>query len=252
MAKKILLSILIVGLLGLAGVAGFVVTRVAQAAAPSDPIVASFDFGRGGPGGVSDENLASALGITVEKLKAAYQTAYEEALKQAVSAGKLTQEQADKMKERGQMAKGGRLPVVGSNYHELLAKALGISVDQLNAAYQKAFLAGIDQAVADGKLTQEQADAMKARQALATSSKFQTAMRSAFEAAVKQAVADGLITQAQADKILSAVPDRGVGGFGVPGMKGFDRGMRPGGFDKMPFGNNRMPIKPGRQATPTP
>jgi hypothetical protein len=106
--------------------------------------------------------------------------------------------------------------------------------------------------VAAGKLTQEQADAMKARQALSTSSKFQSAMKSAFEAAVKQAVADGLITQAQADKILSATTERGMGTFGFPGMKGFDGKPGIGGFDRMPRGKDGVFPKVNPKTTPTP
>jgi len=59
---------------------------------------------------------------------------------------------------------GGKL-FLGSDidYDALLADALGITVDELNAARQKAVLAAIDQAVAEGLLTEDEAELMKAR-----------------------------------------------------------------------------------------
>jgi hypothetical protein len=44
------------------------------------------------------------------------------------------------------------------NYEESLAEALGITVEELQAAYEKAFTTAIEQALDEGLLTQEQAD----------------------------------------------------------------------------------------------
>jgi hypothetical protein len=44
------------------------------------------------------------------------------------------------------------------NYDEALAEALGITVEELQTAYEKAFAAAIEQALDEGMLTQEQAD----------------------------------------------------------------------------------------------
>ena len=44
------------------------------------------------------------------------------------------------------------------NYEEALAEALGITVEELQAAYEKAFTAAIEGALDEGILTQEQAD----------------------------------------------------------------------------------------------
>jgi hypothetical protein len=44
------------------------------------------------------------------------------------------------------------------NYEEALAEALGITVEELHAAYEKAFAAAIEQALDEGALTQEQAE----------------------------------------------------------------------------------------------
>ena len=52
---------------------------------------------------------------------------------------------------------------VGSNHEALLAEALGISEEDLQAAYLKAANAALDQVVEKGLLTQTQADNMKQR-----------------------------------------------------------------------------------------
>lgn len=187
-------------------------------------------------GGVSDEDLADALGIEVEELQQAYQAATDQALDQAVDEGLLTQEQADAIRERA--ANGGQFhfgwrKMGGSeiDYDALLANALGITEERLQEARLEAYNANLDQAVEDGTLTQEQADLAKGRAALANSQTFRDSMRDAYEAAVQQAVTDGLITQAQADAILAESADmpfgpgafRGFGGrhgFGGHGLKG--------------------------------
>lgn len=103
-----------------------------------------------------------------------------------------------------------------------LAEALGITTEELSAAYQKASAAAIDKALAAGTITQEQADALKARgfglgrhglrlgsdvdfdallaDALGISTeKPNAAYAKAFEARIAAAVAAGDITAQQAD-----------------------------------------------------
>jgi hypothetical protein len=204
---------------------------------------------RGGlKGGASDEDLADALGITVDELEAAYEQAYDAALTQAVDAGLITQAQADQLRERSAAFPfGGRwgpwLDQSGIDFEALLADALGISVDQLDAAKAQAYMARIDQAVADGNLTQEQADLLKGEYSLYNNEDFQSTMQSSFEAAANQAVADGVITQAQADQILETNQNlfqRGFGGFG--GFKG-GRG-RHGGFGHGDWFGPGAPVNP--------
>jgi hypothetical protein len=232
-------AILTLGALAVAASIGILAYRTVQAqtstpSVPSSTAPAVLGH-RGGPGGgFSNEDLANALGITVDELNTAYQTANEAAVQQAVDAGLITQAQADELLSRGTAFPfGGRwsgwLSQNGIDYQALLADALGISVDELQAAYAEAFTTRIDQAVADGQLTQEQADLMKGRYALANSESFQSAMQSAHEAAVNQAVADGVITQAQADLILQNSRDFGLRGFGEPFGPGFGRGGHHGG-----------------------
>ncbi len=248
MIRKFATPILLVGALALVAVFGALTyqTVAAQEDTPT-PSIPSQDMPgkdlRGGRIGQSDEDLAAALGITVDELNAAKDSAAAEALKKAVEAGLLTQEQADQMAERGlnthRMPGLGRFGEDAIDYQALLADALGISVEELTEAQKAAQQAALARAVEEGTLTQEQADLIQARQALFGSEKFQASMRSAFESAVAQAVDDGLITQAQADQILAESAGKsffGRGGFGFD--LGGKRGERPGhpGFGAPPGG----------------
>jgi hypothetical protein len=250
MGRKKLVSIITVGVLGLvavfAAISFHTVNAQASLLTPSVPgmIQSGGDrpFRGEMPGGTSQVDLAAALGITTEQLQTAEQTASAEALNQAVSAGLITQEQADQFaanNANGPHAGGFRIPNDSSiDYNALLAKALGISVDQLKTAQQQAFTAGIDQAVKDGALTQDQADLMKARNALANNDAFQTNLKAAYESAMKQAVTDGVITQDQADKILAEQP--AFGGFGRGGFGGFEGPHGGPG----PHGGKGVPVNP--------
>jgi hypothetical protein len=121
--------------------------------------------GRGIGGSQASEELAQALGITVDELTAAQQKAKEAAITQALDQGLITQAQADQMRSTDRLGMnmhfGGRM--LGSStidFRALLADALGITVDELTAAQQAAHEARLAQAVADGTITQEQADLM--------------------------------------------------------------------------------------------
>ena len=98
-------------------------------------------WGRAGFKGIDYQQLlADALGITVEELEAAYETARTAAIEEAVDQDLLTQEQADQMLAWGGSKRGwfgfrgfGCGPKGMSNdtidEEALLANALGISVD---------------------------------------------------------------------------------------------------------------------------
>jgi ribosomal protein S20 len=181
--------------------------------------------GKGPAGGYNNEDLATALGVSVDILNTAYQTAYKAALDQAVTQGLITQTQADQLISSGKTFPiGGRgeeyLSKYGIDFNTYLANALNITVDQLKAAYQTATFARIDQAVTNGQLTQEQSDLMKGKYTLFNDSTFQSSMQSAFTSAVNQAVTSGVITQSQANQILSNNGNMfkfNAGGFGGPG-----------------------------------
>ncbi len=255
--RKKIITILVTGALAVVTVLGAFTYRAvyAQAATPTPGAPGSTTNnqvqpgpGRGGPGGMrggySDQELATALGITTDKLQAAYTAANTAALKEAVSKGLITQAQADQLSANGFDQHGfGRLGGAnGIDYNALLANALGISTDKLKAAQQQAYNASIDAAVQSGSITQAQADEMKGRYALANDTKFQSAMQSAYAAAVKQAVTDGVITQAQADAILASQSQ--AGGFAGPGFDfggGFGHGHGGPGFNGASGSNQNNP-----------
>ena len=246
MQRTKLITIISVGALVMAAAFGAFAYRSAKAStlavSPSSVIVnglvSSDAYGRG-TGGYSDADLANALGITVEELTAAQQQARQAVIDQAVEKGLITQAQADKLKagdlsrlwRRGVLLSSNDLADNGIDYDAELANALGITVEKLQTAYSQASLARIDQAVADGKLTQEQADLMKGQKALFADETFQASMQSAYEAAVAQAVKDGVITQAQADLILKSSDGLDFRGpHGLPGMDTFKGGHGHGGM----------------------
>jgi lambda repressor-like predicted transcriptional regulator len=125
-------------------------------------------------------------------------TAY---LADAVTAGDITQEQADLM-----LAKHALRDVI--DQEALLAEALGMTVEELAAA------------LAGGKSLSELMTA-----AGIDADTLRTNVQTAYEAAVARAVADGVITQAQADAVL-AQQSNGFGLFGGHGFGGHGGGGR--------------------------
>jgi ribosomal protein S20 len=128
------------------------------------------------------EALAEALGIPVEDLKAARLEALEAALDQAVAEGIITQQQADLLADNPRPARPVRPGLRGMAYrvfndrgiHRVreiwdaaLADALGLSVEELQAARQEALETTLEQAVEEGVLSEERAEIMLARAALA-------------------------------------------------------------------------------------
>ena len=230
------LGILTVILLGLAA---FQSMDAQAAGAQTETMLDSRFHGFGRDNG---EYLAEALGISEEELQAAYERANEAAINQAVDAGLITQAQADAMNARGAlMPFGGRftpwLAENGIDFEALLAEELDITVEELQAAQAEAADLRLDATVESGELTQEEADLIRARQALIESESFQSTMRAALENAVSQAVESGLLSQAQADLILERLAEfdgfGGIGGFfgpgGFHGHGGFHGPGGPGG-----------------------
>ncbi|MBP7787440.1 MAG: hypothetical protein KA046_06115 [Longilinea sp.] len=220
MRKSIVVSVVVVGILAVAVVLGAGAVRTVSAASLNqDELPAVLDRGGRGFGDGTDEDLAAALGITVDELTAARDEAKAAMLEQAVADGLITQAQADELTESSRVFPfGGRwngwLGENGLDYNQYLADALGISVDELESARLEAFEAQLTQAVEDGRLTQEEADLMIARKVLHSSETFQAGMQSAYEEAVNQAVTDGTLTQVQADLILENMGERGGFFFG--------------------------------------
>jgi hypothetical protein len=138
------------------------------------------------------KDAAQRLNVTPDKLKAALKAAFEDQIDQAVKDGKLTRQQADRIKQR--IERGGGLPPFGPGPHMLLrfggprgdlsaaadylglsreqlmsqlrggktladvAKAQGKSVDGLKQAIVAAAKSKLDKAVAEGRITAQQRD----------------------------------------------------------------------------------------------
>ena len=254
MQHKKTITFLVLGALAVAVTFGAIAYRSVFAATPTTTSTStttqanlSWGIGKGRNGGYTNEELANALGITVDELTSAYHTVYSSALKDAVSQGLITQAQADELTANGTAFPFGVrwdnwLTKNGIDFNTYLAEALSITVDQLKVAYQTAYNTHIDQAVTDGTLTQAQADLLKGRYALYNDSTFQSSMQSAYTSAVNAAVVSGVITQAQADQILSNSSNMFKADMGGWEGHGGPHGRGGGGF--IPDSNNSPSTAP--------
>lgn len=181
--------------------------------------------------GQDEELLAEALGISVDDLAAAQDEARLAAIDQALAEGSITAEQAEQLRE-GSGPFGRRGPHMGAS-SELLAEALGISVEELQAAQAEVHAARLAELVEAGVLTQEEADLMAAREAVQSyvdQEALSAALQNAYAEAVAAALADGAITEAQANQLLEEMP---TFSFGFRGFFGGAPG-RHHGFHGMP------------------
>ncbi|MCA9972068.1 MAG: hypothetical protein KC425_17710 [Anaerolineales bacterium] len=190
-----------------------------------------------------DALLAEALGITTDELAAAQAAARTAAIEQAVADGLLTQEQADALLAGSHGPRGfhsGSLDM-----QSYLADALGIPTEALQAALEEVYAARLAQMVADGRITQEQADLMQAYrsvQGYVDTDGLNAAVQSFYQAAIEAALADGVITQAQADEMLGNLADMSTRGFG---MRGFEAPGFGGPGGRGHHGGHRGPGGPG-------
>lgn len=155
-----------------------------------------------------DQLLADALGITVKELQAAREKANQAAIEQALEEGLITQEQVDQMQAREELGQARKDVQSYLDREALMASALGISIEELQAA------------LAEGKTYRDLVSELELE--LAT---VREKLQAAVEAALAQAVKDGVITQEQAD----AMQDNAGRGFDL-GPRGFDQSPR--GFDR--------------------
>jgi uncharacterized protein YidB (DUF937 family) len=150
------------------------------------------------------ERIAEKLGITQEELQAAIQAAATDAVDEALADGRITQEQADKARERIESGKGlrgfferrqerreHRRDMVRQSLIESASTALGMTADELKTAL-KAGNSVADVAEAEGVSL----DSVKAQ------------ITSDAEAKLDQAVADGKIKQERADAALAKLAER--------------------------------------------
>ncbi len=171
--------------------------------------VVSAHGGPGKPGGWfgsgdnRDALLAEELNITVDELTAAREAARAKALEQALEEGKITEEQYEQMQTMAALR-----PYLDPQ--ALMAEVLGVSVDELSEKTPEEWMEELD---LDRETLRER-------------------MTEAREAALDQAIADGVITEEEAEELEERMSGP-RGGFrmqpGGPGRGG--RGMRrsPGG-----------------------
>ncbi|MFQ5410207.1 MAG: hypothetical protein ACE5FI_17490 [Anaerolineales bacterium] len=153
--------------------------------------------------------IAEAQGVDLDVVKAAAEAAKEEAVNAAVADGTLTQEQADRiLSHEGRPGRGPEGPNGRRGNPEALAEALGMTVEELQAA--KAEGLTLEELAAQQGTTVEDVHA---------------ALQAAREEAIQQAVEEGRLTQEQADAILNGERPSPGSGFGPGGV-----GHGPGGF----------------------
>lgn len=235
MKKKTIISITLAVLL--IGGALLANNWVGQVSASSGTTTFADALTKEGPGG-SDEDLATALGITIEDLTAAKEEAFTSAVDAALKAEYITTSQAETLKtsDAGFRALYRYLSETERaefNQDVYLAEAVGISETELQAAYAAMEQARIDQLVADGTLTQEEADLQAAYKALQESTTFAENMKQAMTKAINAEVEAGTLTQAQADLLIASLDGMPMGfGMGMRGMEAFggmDGHRGPGG-----------------------
>ncbi len=173
---------------------------------------------------------AERLGVTPEELTTAMTEAQVEIIDEAVAEGRLTDEQAAKLRER--IGEYGPLSVIGRG-HRGGGKALchgprlvvGAAADVLSKEP-----AEVAEAVRSGESLAEQAEA----QGMSVED-FKAALLAAVKSTLQTKVEDGTITQEQADRIFAGIEghiDRivnfeGKGGDGPCQRPGRERPARP-------------------------
>ncbi len=163
-----------------------------------------------GPIGSFLSKVADKLGVSEDELKTAIDEARDETIDEAVAEGRLTEEQAERLREGGFTFNrrlhraGGHILNAAADVLEMekddlvvelregnsladVAAAQGIDVDSFKAQLLAEVQTDIDAKVADGTITQEQADQLS----------------------------EGL--EERIDNIVNAQP--GEGGFGGPGHR---------------------------------
>jgi hypothetical protein len=174
------------------------------------------------------ESLAEANGVSLEELRQVMDDLFDEGLAEAVEEGRLTQEQANQILE-DRAAKRAVAEVFDRDVlHEAVAEALGLTVDEFEAA------------MASGERISTLAE-----NADITLEELGDIMQVYKEEALAQALAAGQITQDQANEMLERMESGGgwrggkFGGHRGPGCEdgGMFEGPEGGGFPGRGFGN---------------
>lgn len=189
--------------------------------------------GRGGwglGGADRDAELAQALGIPTDKLVEAQDKLHAEKLAAAVEAGRLTQAQADLMQ-------AGRKLARSIDRDAIMAEALGVTAAELESAREDG--TPMTDLLGDSGLTRAELN-----------EKLQAAYDKAVAEAVAQGVITQ--AQADDLEEAGGMGCGGFGGIGGHGHRGFGGAMMGrGGFGGRWFGRGTMPDAPGG-AAPSP
>ena len=114
--------------------------------------------------------LAEALGVTVEELEAAKRQVALDRIDAAVADGELSEERADALREAVESGEGRGHGFHGHGFgwHDdegdegaAFAEALGVTVEELEAAMREVALDKIDAAVESGRLGEERAEMLR-------------------------------------------------------------------------------------------
>lgn len=112
--------------------------------------------------------LAEALGVTAEELEAAKRQVALDRIDAAVDSGELSEERADALREAVESGEGRGHRGFGFGWHddegdegEAFAEALGVTVEELEAAMREVALDKIGTAVESGRLSEERAEMLR-------------------------------------------------------------------------------------------
>jgi polyhydroxyalkanoate synthesis regulator phasin len=210
------------GLVAIAGVVALgasVFGGVAQAQEPPDTTSSWHDL--------YQQALADKLGITVDALQSAQESAQSQVIDDAVAAGRITQDQADKLRnaQPGDFRRGFAMKVKGAigDVLQSAADILGLSTEEVRAG------------LADGKSLND----LAAEQGV---SNLEAQLVAKLTADIQAKVADGSITQDQADRLMQNLTERVASAVDMQGGKFRDRIGGFGGFGgRGHFGGQNAP-----------
>jgi len=239
MKRKTVVAVLIVGVLLAGGLFLAFQTNTVEAASDAVSAVSGLV---GMKGDIDAEALAEALGISLDELVEARSVAVENLIDKAVEFGFMTQDDADELKLEEQVNRKvlhkylslAEIAVL-KEYHFYL-DALNIAEEEFEAAIETVQQVKLEAAVAEGTLTQEEADAITGWQALKEDTKFNDSIKEAYTSAIEEALEDCTISQAQADALLVELEDAKFNFFEGTLRKG--RNQRQGGGYKIRIGGD--------------
>jgi hypothetical protein len=240
--RKLTIGAVSATLLGVAGGGAYAAAAGSSSSTTTDPAQAFLN------------DVANRLHVSVADLQAALKGAASDQVDQLVKDGKLTQAQADKIKQRIQQGKGPLAggPLVGPG--RFFLGPLG-GMDRGGPFLIKPFFGGLDAAakylgLTDAQLGQKLASGKSLADIAKAQNKsvdgLKTAIKDQLKSRLDKAVSAKKITQAQENKVLANIDsrlDRLVNGSALIAPRKF---FRPkAGLRHAPFFGFPVPAKPG-------